>query len=730
MKVFVVVLLSLPLAAQTSLTVKTATSKRVDLAWTGTASSYTVQRAVLGSSFATIGTATTTSYSDTTIDPYTTYRYQVVAGSTSNPVTAGPPPAGFSVAAAAPGSAASGIVANYGYDLSMALDGNGDPAFAFIFFDPNQDTDASDSQLLFRSWNRAQYKWNDVVKVAVVGDAATTFSQTVSLAFDSSTGMWALASEKNQSESIVLYTSPDGVAWTLKQNFNSGQSSTAGPSLALKNGNIYFAYVIGNQGLRYVTGVLSAAPSSWQAKFAPKPAGSDPAQYDVWPSLALDSAGVPAIAYWAADTTQGYNEILFFWRPSGTANPVKVTDTQNNQDDYFVKLLFFGTQPRIFFHAQRNDADFGVGDHFVRSDDGGATWKTPVVIPPDGTSSTDFPFDGAVDSKGDVTLAFGSNSGSGDSVCGNPKLSRSANLVNFTTCAAADVSITGNFDVFPGSIALAYGGNDKLYLMWWQQGDTSTGTGLLLWREPPAGTGSAPVINTDGTGVMNGATNLTGSPIVAGSWVTIKGANFSDAATNWNNLDFTSGLPTTINGVQVLLNGKAAATYYIQADQINVQAPSTVPTSGTVSVQVVRNNVASNTVTSPAAATAPGLFPYTIDGKTFYPAAVFLDGVLVGDPAVIASTRKAKAGDVVLLFATGMGVSAAGVLVNPTGFSPQVKVLIDSVAATVSSTFLVAPGEWQINIVIPSGLSDGNHQIVVQTGGVSSQSGVVIPITH
>ena len=44
-------------------------------------------------------------------------------------------------------------------------------------------------------------------------------------------------------------------------------------------------------------------------------------------------------------------------------------------------------------------------------------------------------------------------------------------------------------------------------------------------------------INTDGTGVMNGATNLPNSGVVAGSWVTIKGANFSDAAvktgTHW-----------------------------------------------------------------------------------------------------------------------------------------------------------------------------------------------------
>src|SRR4051812_29445388 len=94
-----------PAAAQSAgtLTVKAATSKKVDLNWTGSAATYTVQRAALGGAFAAIQTVNSPTYSDTTIDPYTTYQYQIVAGSsTSNSVTVGPPPSGLTTAAPAP----------------------------------------------------------------------------------------------------------------------------------------------------------------------------------------------------------------------------------------------------------------------------------------------------------------------------------------------------------------------------------------------------------------------------------------------------------------------------------------------------------------------------------------------------------------------------------------------------------------------------------------------------
>ena len=118
----------------------------------------------------------------------------------------------------------------------MTLDANGDPAFAFIFYDPNLDTDPSDTRLEFRSWNRAQYKWYDVVHAATnLGDVASHFHAALSLACDTVTNTFAIASElapADQSSAIALYVSADGGAtWTRKTTFTySGEAATA-PSL-------------------------------------------------------------------------------------------------------------------------------------------------------------------------------------------------------------------------------------------------------------------------------------------------------------------------------------------------------------------------------------------------------------------------------------------------------------------------------------------------------------------
>jgi uncharacterized protein (TIGR03437 family) len=716
---------TLPASAQSiaSLKVTGATSKRVDLAWSGTGASYTVQRRVLGGTYSPLATVTNSTYSDTTVDPYTTYDYQVTAGSAaSNAVTVGPPPAGLSNAAPAP-LLGSTPADDYGYNISLALDGNGDPAFLFGWVDPNGDTDPSDGQLLFRSWSRAQYAWNAPVKVATVGDAFTTFTAMDSLAYDASTGAWA-AAYKDSDDNVNVYVSTDGGAtWTKKKTYAAGSSGPTwrGPSLGLAGGNLYLALLDDTGGaLHYVTGKLSADASTWTDQTAPKVSGVK-LNVSEAVSLALDSAASPGIAWWGS---QGDNLTLLFWRPAGGGAPVKVLDAQNNYtEDPAVKLVYYGLNPRVLVYLIRNDsADSDDGIHVARSDDGGLTWQTPVMIPPDGTSSTDYPADLTFDSKGDAAVAFGENEGSGDSACGNPKLSRSTDLVHWTTCAIAGTDVTGDFGSYPGSIQIAYGGNDKLYLLWWEQGDTQANTGVLMYREPPATAISGPSISD----VVDGASFRPN--IVGGSWVTIRGVNLSDATRTWSGSDFTDGnnLPTALSGVSVKINGLPAAVYYISPTQINVQAPANL--SGSVGVQVTHSGAASNTATATAAAAAPALFTYTAGTKT-YPAAVYLNSLIVGDPALSGTAvSKAHAGDTILLFATGLAPSTAGTIIqSPVVVQNPVTVTIGGQNAAVGFAGLVASGEFQINVTVP-GLAPGEYPVTVQVAGQSSQSGVVIPI--
>jgi uncharacterized protein (TIGR03437 family) len=638
-------------------------------------------------------------------------------------VTVGPPPSGVSNAAPAP-LRGSTPAADYGYDIALTLDGNGDPAFLFGWADPNGDTDDADGQLLFRSWNRAQYTWNAPVKVATLGDAFTTFNAMSSLAYDASTASFAAAASDGAGDVMVWASTDGGATWTKKRTFGNGSASWNGPSLALAGGNIHLAVLDDNgKALHYFTGKLSADGTTWTDKTAPKVSGltQNSGQSS---SLAVDSAGNPAVAYWATQNNT-YNAVLLFWKPAGSAAPVKVMDSQNNgEDDPNVKLLFFNLNPRVLVHLQRNDGDFGVGLHFGRSDDGGLTWQTPILIPPDGNSSTDYPFDLALDSQGNAAAAFGENSGSGDATCGNPKLSRSTDLVHWTTCAIAPLNVTGDFGPFPGSIQLAFGGNDKLYLLWWEQGDTQANTGVLMYHEPPPTAVTGPSISD----VVDGASFRPN--IVGGSWVTIRGSNLSDTTRTWASADFTNGnnLPTNLSGVQVKINGLASAVYYISQTQINVQAPSNL--SGNVSVQVSHNGALSNTVTATAASAAPALFTYQAGTKT-YPAAVFLNSLIVGDPALSGTVvSKAHAGDTILLFATGLAPSTAGTIIqSPVVVPSPVTVTIGGQQASVGFAGLVASGEFQLNVVVPN-LAPGEYPVTVTVNGQSSQSGVVIPVSQ
>ncbi len=241
------------------------------------------------------------------------------------------------------------------------------------------------------------------------------------------------------------------------------------------------------------------------------------------------------------------------------------------------------------------------------------------------------------------------------------------------------------------------------------------------------------------TAVENGATYISGG-LVPGSWAQARGFYLGGTTRLWETADFTglgNNLPTDLSGVEVKVNGMAAAVYYISPDQVNFQVPAGI--TGNAAVQVFLNGVGSNPVTVAAATNSPGIFP-VIENGVNYAGGVFLDGLRVGDPSIGPAFRNAKPGDVIALFATGLAPSPAGVLVSLQSVS-GVTVTIGTVTVPADFAGLVAVGEFQINFTVPqqfASLPAGDYPLTIAANGVSSPAtidsnppnAIVLPIQH
>jgi uncharacterized protein (TIGR03437 family) len=217
--------------------------------------------------------------------------------------------------------------------------------------------------------------------------------------------------------------------------------------------------------------------------------------------------------------------------------------------------------------------------------------------------------------------------------------------------------------------------------------------------------------------LANGATYLSGG-LVPGSWAQVKGTGLSPISRIWAPADFqglSNALPTSLSGVRVTVNNSPAAVYFVDPAQVSFQVPNGV--SGTASVQVTNNGQVSNTITAAASTSSPAVFPVIVNGSN-YPAGVFLDGKIVGDPAANAAFRKAKPGDLIQLFTTGLVPVPAGVLPAPQSVG-GVTVTIGSSTVPASFAGLVAVGEFQINFTVPQ-LPDGVYPISIKVNGVPS----------
>ena len=235
------------------------------------------------------------------------------------------------------------------------------------------------------------------------------------------------------------------------------------------------------------------------------------------------------------------------------------------------------------------------------------------------------------------------------------------------------------------------------------------------------------------TGISN---NASGAPAIeSGSWVSIYGTGLSATTRSWQASDIVgTTLPTTLDGVSVQINGKKAAIYYISPGQLNVQAP-TDATAGPVQVQV-DNSSGTAAGTATLQNYSPGLFTF----QAKYAAARHnTDGVYVAPAGYFgsaATSRPAQPGEILQIYATGFGPTTpavpAGQLVGspaPLSDLSQLHVTVGGAAATVQYAGIVLPGEYQLNVIVPL-VPDGDQPILATIAGVSSQTGVSVPVRN
>jgi uncharacterized protein (TIGR03437 family) len=155
-------------------------------------------------------------------------------------------------------------------------------------------------------------------------------------------------------------------------------------------------------------------------------------------------------------------------------------------------------------------------------------------------------------------------------------------------------------------------------------------------------------------GVVDNAAFASGQAVAAGSIAALFGIQLSTNAPA-----FASGfpLPTTLGGVQVLINGNPAPLFYADFGQIDFQVPFNLST-GQVLVQVMRNGQPGNRISTTIDSIAPRLFVLKQFGAA--PDGLPYGLVLNSDntyaaPAQGASNHPATRGSIVTIYALGLG---------------------------------------------------------------------------
>jgi uncharacterized protein (TIGR03437 family) len=256
-------------------------------------------------------------------------------------------------------------------------------------------------------------------------------------------------------------------------------------------------------------------------------------------------------------------------------------------------------------------------------------------------------------------------------------------------------------------------------------------------------------------GVINNASYAKGQAVAPGSVVAIFGSGLAAATLSYDSVPISASLGSTT----VLFNGEQAPLYFVSSDmlgtapnlygQINAVLPWDLSTSVPVNITVKNGSNTSAPISVSVAPIAPGV--YSLPPGAGY--AVAFNNLFNGntDAALAAPTNAnlgypshpAKAGDVLTVYATGLGpvgLSATGPSSPPAPGAASLDatrynltyptLLVGGTPAQVIFSGLTPQyvGINQVNFIVPSGVTGNSVPLQLVSGGITTTNQVVIAI--
>lgn len=219
-------------------------------------------------------------------------------------------------------------------------------------------------------------------------------------------------------------------------------------------------------------------------------------------------------------------------------------------------------------------------------------------------------------------------------------------------------------------------------------------------------------------GIVNAAAGQFAGRIAPGEVVSIFGFGLGPT-TPATAAPANGFFPTSLSGVQVLVNGAAIPLLYVSASQINAEIPSPLSgvENGNATVQVINGS-----------ATLPN-FRASVDSSIF---GIFLnaDGTIAAinqDGTLNSSSNPAKAGTIASVWATGFSSSAGpvdgAIEAAANNWCSYCQISLGSLNETVAYAG-AAPGLidgiMQINFIIPTESGSGATQVPLDFNGLGS----------